>query len=719
MNSRFHGKRAIAALVTATLLSSGTTVVAPAFAADSPAAETTTAKPKADAPKGEPNGAGNGKFSVETTNVEPGGLVTVKGVGFDKRPDNGGFLALKIDDGKIAPPENQDGADISSVDGDTAYVAEDNLPGEDGNFTAKLRLPNDITEGKHWIRILSGGDGGPTLTKYEWFTVGDEPAEEPTAEDKPGATAAAVEATGDATTAPTGEVSVPVSATGFGATKDLTAKVGDTAAKFRQGRASVDSVKSDDKGAYAGTLVAPAGSALAGSDVTVTVTDGDASAEFTLSPKPSATFTNDKDLPETSKGSTVTAKIGNLPAGTEVSKVGANGENWAAEAVKADESGTATLKVSIPESAEVGTPIEVTAGDKTYPTASKVTPNNATDNVDHFKTTIGYLDAGLYQSAYSAKENALFVTRSVGRPPIKESSLFKLDADTLGIQKEIMPEKDGDNIAHAVYGIDVDDELGYVWVTNTRSNSVAIYSTKDLSLVHQFDKDVANHPRDVKVDPKTHKAYVSIPSGDAFSIEVFDGNTKSKEGTIKLPAGMDNVMSLDLDAATGDLYAVSRSSGKAVKVETRNGNAITEYQLPEKDIPSAAGVAFDTKNHNLWVTSQDSSKVAVYNVDQKKTVAVKDTGAGALNAAYDPVNNLVYVINRGGGTVSVFNADTQERVANLDVVGSNANHVAADGRGNVYAVNKFNEEKDGKQVNRVVKITPAEQDSTDEAKAVR
>ena len=80
------------------------------------------------------------------------------------------------------------------------------------------------------------------------------------------------------------------------------------------------------------------------------------------------------------------------------------------------------------------------------------------------------------------------------------------------------------------------------------------------------------------------------------------------------------------------------------------------------------------------------------------------TGAGALNVTFDPVKRLAYVSNRGAGTVTVIDPDGRI-VANLDN-GTLPNHVATDGKGNVFAVNKSRGEDDAKG-DRITRITPA------------
>src|SRR5690606_26199198 len=119
---------------------------------------------------------------------------------------------------------------------------------------------------------------------------------------------------------------------------------------------------------------------------------------------------------------------------------------------------------------------------------------------EKFETMDAKLVPGLYQTAYSAKNDVLFVTSAVGRPPVKESALLKVNPETLEIIAQVTPggapgRGDREGGVYAVYGVAVDDENGNVWVTNTRQNTVAAYKQDDLSLVKQFEPGAVTHAR--------------------------------------------------------------------------------------------------------------------------------------------------------------------------------------------------------------------------------
>ena len=312
---------------------------------------------------------------------------------------------------------------------------------------------------------------------------------------------------------------------------------------------------------------------------------------------------------------------------------------------------------------------------------------------------------GLYQTAYSPSRNSLYVTSAVGRPPVTQSSLIKLDADTLAYQNHVVPEvdptatgRDGkplEGARYAVYGVAVDDEHGTVWVTNTRQNTVAVYDADTLALVKQFDKDIVSHSRDVVIDAARERAYVS--SARSNKIAVFDTSTNTQLADITVGKDSDDfsAMSLSLDEASGTLVTVSASSTKAAIIDVASGS-ITEVPLPA-NVARASGVAYNPATGRIYVASQGSGDLVVVEKDgtvvnqvvtatDVKDADGKDVSSGALNVALDPINSLVYVTNRNAGTITVHDRDGTIRQT-IDA-GRNPNHVLHDGRGNVYAVNK-------------------------------
>ncbi len=343
-----------------------------------------------------------------------------------------------------------------------------------------------------------------------------------------------------------------------------------------------------------------------------------------------------------------------------------------AQPLVVDADGNFKTQLSIPADAVPGThPVVVRASQPAAATVLKlrVSPQLPLSGQAQFATQSNKLVPGLYQSAYSAASNAVFVTSAVGRPPVTQSQLLKLDPKSLKVAKAITPAQvpgSTNGAVYAVYGVGVDDTNGNVWVTNTRQNSIAVYRQKDLSLVHQFPVDAVPHARDVVVD-----------------------------GTKFTP------MSLVLDEKGGKLFTVSIGTPEAAVIDVASGKV--EKVIDLGNSISASGVAFDAARNRLYVASQGTDNLLIVDVAAGKVLHDVPVGAGALNVAFDDASGLAYVSNRGAGTVTVVNGDGKV-VANLDG-GTLPNHVRADGKGNVFAVNKSRGAEDPKG-DRITRITP-------------
>ncbi|WP_112308729.1 DUF4394 domain-containing protein [Pseudogemmobacter bohemicus] len=371
------------------------------------------------------------------------------------------------------------------------------------------------------------------------------------------------------------------------------------------------------------------------------------------------------------------------------------------EALTADDKGELSFTFTLPENAATGLHPVIAIMDQPSSTTLfdvKVSKDVPLSGSDAFSVTSVKSAPGLYQSAYSAKSGALFVAASNFRPP--SAALLKLNPETLAVVTEVSPPPLPEDQRRApaegqpdtgpqpvgVFGLAVDDEKGTIWTTNTFDNSVAVYSQDDLSLIKQFPPGEVYHARDVKVDAKRGRAYASASATNG--VHVFDTETLEKVAVIEITSGIRggefSLMSIALDPEGNRLFAVSRKSNELAVIDLTS-NSVAQV-LPLPGAKNASGVDFDPVTGTVYVASQDSDNLLILDLATGTVKHDVTTGAGALNVVFDPVQRLAYVSNRGAGTVTVVTPEG-EIVANLDG-GSYPNHVATDGKGNIFAVNK-------------------------------
>lgn len=372
-------------------------------------------------------------------------------------------------------------------------------------------------------------------------------------------------------------------------------------------------------------------------------------------------------------------------------------------ALVADGEGKIAGRITVPAEAVAGNhPIVVVAQGPYNATVTtlKVSPQIPLSGLDRFEITEGRVARGLYQSAYSARNNALFVTAAVGRPPVRQSELLRLNPETLAVVARVTPQAapapaprpgaassgPADGGVYAVYGVGVDDVNETVWVSNSRQNTVAVYRQSDLSLVRQFEPGTVSHARDVVIDATLGKAYSSA----TFKPEVVVFNTRTPEvaGRIQIASrvrgGTFSAASLSLNADAHRLYVVSNSTNEVAIINTRTDQV--EKVIPVPGARASIGVSHDPRTNRIFVASQGSDNLIVLDGESGAVVADTLVGAGALNVVFDPVQRRAYVASRAAGTVTVTDADG-EILANIGPAPL-ANHVAAGPNGTVFAVDK-------------------------------
>ncbi|MFI5569750.1 YncE family protein [Streptomyces sp. NPDC051740] len=286
------------------------------------------------------------------------------------------------------------------------------------------------------------------------------------------------------------------------------------------------------------------------------------------------------------------------------------------------------------------------------------------------QVTAAKLTKGLYQSSYSERNDVLWVTAAVGRPPVTESHLLKVDPRTLEIEADHTPPvtDTATGAVEAVYGVAVDDEHNTVWTTNTRDNTVSVYSQRTGERLAGLP-DIA-HAREIVVDER-HDTVWASGYGDG-TLVAFDSRTfKEKKRVTVEGAGPTG---LTLNEKTGTLYAADLGNDRLI--ELKRGSATPRF-LPAGDGP--VSVSLSKNGRTAYTADQTSGTLSVIDLREGTVTKSVATGAGALSVATDERSGDVVVVNRTAATVTV--VDPREGVVEETVAtGANPNHVEiADG----------------------------------------
>lgn len=376
--------------------------------------------------------------------------------------------------------------------------------------------------------------------------------------------------------------------------------------------------------------------------------------------------------------------------------------------ITVDADGAFETTLTLPEAAEPGTyPVvaELDGPDYAMIVDLKISP--VLPETGSFDTVDRQLAPGLYQVARAADGGALYVTSAVGRPPVTQSELLKLDPETFDIIARTTPQaaparEDGrDGGLYAVYGVGIAAEAGQVWVSNTRQDTVAVYDADDLSLLKQFEPGTIGHPRDVvEYDGKVYVSATFLPE-----IHVFDAESMTHEGVIELTSSRRRTdfgtASLQLDADRGRLFVVSLTSDEVAVVDLTSGTQSAVWPLAGSK--GTIGVGYDPKSDRIFTAGQGSDNVQILDAASGELLHDVPVGANPLNIAVDPDTGTAFVAVRGSH--SVVTVTPEGEVTGTLTVGSLPNHLIADGAGGVLLVNKRNGEDDPSG-DHITRITP-------------
>lgn len=321
---------------------------------------------------------------------------------------------------------------------------------------------------------------------------------------------------------------------------------------------------------------------------------------------------------------------------------------------------------------------------------------------------------GLYELAFSPKQNAVFVASSGGfGDAAGPAQVLRLNPETLAVEARIPLERKG-------FGVVLDDANDRLYVGNTVDTSVTVVDTaanKAIGTVQLMGKVVgkdgkASYSHDLRelvVDAPNHRLYVIGHSGDGSVLFVVDTQSLKVINTIP---GLGNAKApgLALDAKAKRVYT-SNLLAEVVIVGTDSGKVEKRFKVSAEQ---PMNIALDPAGKRLFVTDQGSEMIRKYQASSSgftsshpgqrvlvldrgtgKELASIATDAGPLGIALDAQRKRLYVTNRDGGTVTAYNSDTYKPVATY-AVPTHPNSLALDTKNNVLYVTVKNGDSEAK-----------------------
>ena len=194
------------------------------------------------------------------------------------------------------------------------------------------------------------------------------------------------------------------------------------------------------------------------------------------------------------------------------------------------------------------------------------------------------------------------------------------------------------------------------------------------------------------------KLYVSDLHGKA--VTVIDAKTNQRVATIGLAGGAGNTQ---YDAASGHIFVTVHRVNQIAEIDPQTDKTVGSYPLPGCE--ESHGLLIDREHHLAFAACEENAKLAVFDLTQKKMIALHSTGDDPDVLAFDQGLNRLYV-SAESGVVSIFDVRGHdvEKVAQ-GFLASKAHSAAVDSR--THRIYLPLENVDSKPVLRIVEPTPS------------
>lgn len=335
---------------------------------------------------------------------------------------------------------------------------------------------------------------------------------------------------------------------------------------------------------------------------------------------------------------------------------------------------------------------------------------------------------GQFLSDYRAKNDRLYIAATYNTASHRGSTvatIARVDPKTLAIEAtaqlpvidEAHPGFVGEYQLCGAFGIGVDNANDTVWVTDPTTSSIAVYNADTFEPVWtsyqpgvELDKQPINHPREVYIDQKHAKAFVTGPGG----YWVIDTNTYEIQRHNPVAGSLPHTLTVTVDSATGNLYFSDYNLDNVYEVDAGTGEPVHTINVPAGQTSDQVrikthGVAVNNSQNEIYVSTQgdDNGTNSGIQVLDKATGQFKkfiSYGITPTDIIVDEERNLIYLTDfgpvpvpregTGGGNVAVIDALTGTILGEVNIAPGKANHLTLLPDGAVIALDKAGVHKD-------------------------
>ena len=198
-----------------------------------------------------------------------------------------------------------------------------------------------------------------------------------------------------------------------------------------------------------------------------------------------------------------------------------------------------------------------------------------------------------------------------------------------------------------VHGLAPCPDLGLGVTSNGRENKASIVDLKTLQTLSKVA--TGGNPDGMLYEPGQKEVYLFNGKGE--SATVIDPKTAKVVATIPL-GGKPEFAAVDVKA--GRVFNNLEDKNEVVAIDTKTHTVVNRWPIAPNE--EASGMAFDEKNHRLFLGCGGSKTMAMMDSESGKILASVPIGDGVDANAFDPATRYAFA-SCSDGTVTIAKAD--------------------------------------------------------------
>ena len=268
------------------------------------------------------------------------------------------------------------------------------------------------------------------------------------------------------------------------------------------------------------------------------------------------------------------------------------------------------------------------------------------------------LAKGLYEVAYSAGANAVFVACAQEFGDGKGGIVYRLDPVTLETTGTIeVPEK--------VFALAVNDRTGKLYAGNTLEGAITRIDipTGKVEARLQLSNNKEIRTRQIRVDEAGDRILVTGVEHPSI-VWVVDGTSFTQIGAVPDTGGSATGLALDLGR---DRIYVGNNDAQIVVADPKAGKILERFTTGDDQKRFFVNVVLDEAARRLYAIEANERFVFVFDADEGTVLDKIEIGRNPLAGVVNPTGKRLYVTNRGEGSVSVIDTTTNQVVRKIEL----------------------------------------------------